>query len=414
MKLSEMLQKAEKKLKNDDEELVLSPWQTTSIETKSTESKNNVGTNVETKSTESKNNVGTNVGNKLYFKIQHLTGIQLTLMHYIYKNKFNENKHFFIHINTKQSSIETHVPLDIFRVSLRRIENKKIIIRDLGVMGRHGFSIFKIPLETIKFFDKFHIQNKTDNRPIYNNIITNTNKYNNSSDSCQSNNTEKDKIIADLQKQLELQNQQINNQSQPFAVSSEKGKLNNIDTQPNAETLTDTQDDSEAWANIDFSALASFGFKKSHIKQIINTKTTLTPQEVQESIEHYAWALNHRAEEKQNYAPQNNRLRGLMGVLKKGSPWIEAQYRSLEDIAIEEQIKAKQAQLERKIAQKEALLTTEFNLWYADLTPDHITEIEEKEQLEKQMSPTAFRTKGDNASYINALKNYFKQHIYTG
>ena len=103
-----------------------------------------------------------------------------------------------------------------------------------------------------------------------------------------------------------------------------------------------------------------------------------------------------------------------MGVLKKGSPWIEAQYRSPEDLAIEAQIKAKQAQLERKKAQKEALLTTEFNLWYADLTADDLAKIEEEGELAKQMPPTAFRTKGDNAHYVKALKRYFKQHIYKG
>ena len=103
-----------------------------------------------------------------------------------------------------------------------------------------------------------------------------------------------------------------------------------------------------------------------------------------------------------------------MGVLKKGNPWIEAQYRSPEDLAIEEQIKAKQAQLERKIAQKEALLTTEFNLWYADLTADDLAKFEEEGELAKQMPPTAFKTKGDNAHYVKALKRYFKQHIYKG
>ena len=395
----------------------------TNVETKSTESKNNVGTNVETKSTESKNNVGTNVGNKLYFKIQHLTGIQLDLMRYIYANKFNENKHFFVHINTKQASSETGISLDIFRVSLRRIENKKIIIRDLGVMGRHGFSIFRIPSETIKFFDKFHIQ-KTEignkNTLIYNSnsITTNINKHKNASDVPQPNDTDKDKIIADLQKQLELQKQQLTNQSYSTTPQSEKDRLtdhinkrlNDIDTQTDTENSADTQDNSEAWAEIDFSSLAGYGFKKSHIKQIINANTSLTPQEVQDSIEHYAWALENRREEMKGYAPVSNPLRGLMGVLKKGNAWVEGSYKSPEELALELQIKNKRMQLERQQAKKDELFNIEFEMWYTELTPKDIAKIEATNGF-RSLPIATFNKKMSSSMYRGLMQGYFRDTV---
>merc|ERR1712038_773264 len=118
------------------------------------------------------------------------------------------------------------------------------------------------------------------------------------------------------------------------------------------------------------------GFKKSHIKQIINTQTTLTSQEVQDSIEHYAWALENRREEMKGYAPINNPLRGLMGVLKKGNPWVEGSYKSPEELALDLQIEAERAQLERQKSKKEELFKINFEMWYNNLSKTDIAKIE--------------------------------------
>ena len=358
-------------------------------------------------------------------EFESLTGIQKRIIEYMYQSCTGRSR-----ITSKINIIELQESLKLgestTKTSILRLKKKNYIAIANRKNGRGGWCQYELKKSIFNDASKLLQNNslkETDNHSyIYNNsnsITTNINKCKIQSDSFQPDDADKDKIIADLQKQLELQKQQFNNQSQSTSSPSEQDRLtdhinkrlNDIETQANTENAADSQDDSEAWANIDFSALTDYGFKKSHIKQIINAKTSLTPQEVQESIEHYAWALNHRAEEMQNYAPSHNRLRGIMGVLKKGSPWIEAQYRSPEDLAIEAQIKAKQAQLERKKAQKEALLTTEFNLWYANLTADDLAKIEEEGELAKQMPPTAFRTKGDNAHYVKALKRYFKQHI---
>ena len=416
MKLSEMLLKAEKKLKNSDENLVISPWQTTSIKTRTTESKNHPGTNIERKIVEiknhvgtnvieSKNQVGTNIYNKLHFRIQHLKGIQLALMHYIYINKFNENKQFFIHINTKKASMDIEVSLDIFRVSLRRIENKKIIIRESGVMGRHGFSIFHIPLEIIKFFDKFHTNN--------------INKYHNLSDIIHLKHAGKYKIITELQKKLSHQKQnKFTSQSKSTVTNIETKKLaiclNNplqeIDKKSIIKNSIEMQKDQEIWANIDFSPLVSFGFKKSHIKQIINANTTLTPQEVEDSIEHYAWALENRREEMKGYAPVNNPLRGLLGVLKKGNAWVEGSYKSPEELALELQIKAKRTQLERQQSKKEALFNIEFEMWYNELSREDITKIEVNNSF-KSIPASTFNKKMNSNIYRSLMQGYYRDKV---
>ena len=251
-----------------------------------------------------------------------------------------------------------------------------------------------------------------------NSITTNINKYKNPSDLLQPNDTDKDKIIANLQKQLELQNQRLNHQSQSTTPQLEKDrltdyinkKLNNIDIQTNSESHADTQDDSEAWTDIDFSSLADYGFKKSHIKQIINANTSLTPQEVQGSIEHYAWALENRREEMKGYAPVSNPLRGLMGVLKKGNAWVEGSYKSPEELALELQIKNKRMQLERQQAKKDELFNIEFEIWYTKLTPEDIAKIEATNGF-KSLPIATFNKKMSSEMYRGMMRRHYQENI---
>ena len=392
----------------------------TKVGTKSTESKNNVETKVGTKSTESKNNVetkvGTNLGNKLYYNIQYLSGLQLDLMRYIYKNKFQEQKKYYIHLNTNNAAIESGITLDKFRVSLRRIENKKIIIRESGVMGRHGFSIFNIPNDSIKYFAQFHLTesgNKQQNQPpIYNNTIT-INKNNNTNDQ-KTDSTEKDNLIAQMQQQIsELQKQQ-SQLNQPQSVEVKKDQSAKI------EDVTVTELNENDWLDLDYSSLTEFGFKKSHVNQIkkfnakLDANSQLTVDSVQDSIEHYAWALRNKLSEMENYAPSTNRLRGLLGVLKRGGEWVEPNYKSPEDLAYEASLKAKKERLEKIKAQKDELFMLEFEMWRDGLSDEQLAEVEEKGKLKAAMPPSAFKNKGDNTYYVNALKSYYKKNEYKG
>ncbi|WP_203368921.1 hypothetical protein, partial [Cysteiniphilum marinum] len=314
----------------------------TNVGTKSADSENNVETYVGTKSADSENNVETNVGtksadsetinvNKIYYYVQNLSGIQLKLMSYIWNVKFQESKKYYVYLNTKTAALESGIGIDKLRISLRRIESKNIIKRESGVMGRNGFSIFNIPFDVIKYYEQCHCineENKKDNPSIYNSNTTNTiNKYNNDTAEQKPTNTQNDQLI-ELIKQ---QNDKIAQLQKQFLQQAPQ-------TQPETKivTVTDSaetntlESDNEDWADLDFSSLTEFGFTKRHVTQIKNfnknldVDNQLTVDSVQESIEHYAWALQNRLEEMISYAPANNRLRGLIGVLKKGGNWTEA------------------------------------------------------------------------------------------
>ena len=148
-----------------------------------------------------------------------------------------------------------------------------------------------------------------------------------------------------MQQQIsELQKQQSQlNQPQSVEVKKDQGG--------SVEDITVTELNEDDWLDLDYSSLTEFGFKKSHVNQIkkfnakLDADSQLTVDSVQDSIEHYAWALRNKLSEMENYAPSTNRLRGLLGVLKRGGEWVEPNYKSPEDLAYEASLKAKKEKI---------------------------------------------------------------------
>ncbi len=289
--------------------------------------------------------------------------------------------------------------------------------------GRGGWCQYK--LHKNLQIEKVNIQlvNQRDESTfIYNSNTTNTiNKYSNDTKEQKPTTPQNDQLIDLIKKQNDQFQQQIAELQKQFLQQAPQ-------TQPEIKTVTVTEStenntlesDNDDWANLDFSSLTEFGFTKRHVTQIKNfnknldADNQLTVDSVQESIEHYAWALQNRLEEMASYAPTNNRLRGLIGVLKKGGNWTEANYKSPEDLAFEASLKAKEERLLKLKEQKERVLNIEFELWRESLTATEITDIEEKGELKGKMPPSAFKNKGDNKHYVAALKTYFKNNVYKG
>lgn len=64
--------------------------------------------------------------------------------------------------------------------------------------------------------------------------------------------------------------------------------------------------------------------------------------------------------------------------------------------------------------QKDRVFNLEFEMWREDLSDDELAEVEEKGKLKGAMPPSAFKSKGDNSYYVNALKSYYRKNIYKG
>ena len=89
------------------------------------------------------------------------------------------------------------------------------------------------------------------------------------------------------------------------------------------------------WLKINIEPLKAIGFSDTQLQQLQNRNT---PEIIQESIYHFAYGLEHNEKTKKY---KDNALNVLMGVLRKGQAWIEPNYRSPQELALEDLISQK-------------------------------------------------------------------------
>jgi len=146
------------------------------------------------------------------------------------------------------------------------------------------------------------------------------------------------------------------------------------------------------WENINFDPLTHIGFSKTQIKQIVEKND---PEVVQESINHFAFGLEHNSKVKKYDDPLNV----LMGVLRKGQGWVEKDYRSAIEIAQEKLFQNKRAELERKKSLEEEAFKLALSEWDSGIT-------------EEERKKITVRTNGDLTPPNAKLSKYFRDHVW--
>ncbi|WP_131795885.1 hypothetical protein [Fluoribacter gormanii] len=146
------------------------------------------------------------------------------------------------------------------------------------------------------------------------------------------------------------------------------------------------------WENINFEPLSHIGFSKTQIKQMIGKND---PTIVQESINHFAFGLEHNPKVKKYEDPLNV----LMGVLRKGQAWVETDYRSAIEIAQQKLLDAKRAEMERKKSLEEEAYKLALSEWDSGITE------QEREKITE-------RTNGDLTPPAAKLSKYFREYIW--
>ncbi|WP_440998303.1 hypothetical protein, partial [Cysteiniphilum litorale] len=383
----------------------------TELDTNLTQPNTQPNTELDTNSAQLSSKGDDNALIKQIESINVLSGNERKIFEYLANSSvMSRGQYIAKNLSKKDISSGSTVPVGSVNTSLIRLIEKIVIKKTECVKG--GKNATASYLIFSKFIKEF-------NSPIYNsNTTTNTiNKYSNDTKEQNPTTPQNDQLI-ELIKQ---QNDKIAELQKQFLQQAPQVQLETKNVTVTELTETNTlKSDNDDWLNLDFSSLTEFGFTKRHVTQIKNFNKSLdadnqlTVDSVQESIEHYAWALQNRLEEMASYAPANNRLRGLIGVLKKGGNWTEANYKSPEDLAFEASLKAKEERLIKLKEQKERVFNIEFELWREALTATEITDIEENGELQGKMPPSAFKNKGDNKLYVAALKTYFKNNVYGG
>jgi hypothetical protein len=150
------------------------------------------------------------------------------------------------------------------------------------------------------------------------------------------------------------------------------------------------------WEDIDTTPLTPIGLNPKHLLQI---KSKIDPKLVQESINHFAYAIHHNPK----VMKYKNPLATFITVLKRGESWIEVDYRSPQEIAMMQLVAQKKAERKRIDEMENKLINESFVSWRASLT---------HEQLEAYISDEARNSKmvGFKES---SLKAYFVKQVWS-
>jgi hypothetical protein len=185
------------------------------------------------------------------------------------------------------------------------------------------------------------------------------------------------------------------NPSLPKEVSGVNSKNQQIEPLDQVDAL-----ENDPWLQIDYSDLEP-AFKKMHITQLRKVED-LTPELVQESINHFVWMLNNDAERKSKFSPEKNPIQGLIGSLKKGNPWVEPGYIDPKVKAFDDLNAFKRKRLEEIRKRKEEAFNLDFEIWLEETDSKVIAEIESKQGVKgKTMNDSRYR---------GMMKDYFKNH----
>ena len=154
------------------------------------------------------------------------------------------------------------------------------------------------------------------------------------------------------------------------------------------------------WQNIDITPLATIGFTNNHLSQIF-TKNELTPKQVQESINAFAFDLE---ENKRGEKIKTSPLNLFMGILKGGSPYNPPKnYESDEDRVLREQVEAERERLEARQQMQSELKELKYQNWLLDLTIEKKLEILDVPQGSFDKMPIEAINKG--------LQRYFEMKV---
>jgi len=164
----------------------------------------------------------------------------------------------------------------------------------------------------------------------------------------------------------------------------------------NITTTTKKTNLPENWLSIDLEPLKGIRFSLIQLKQL-HAKSLNTPEVIQESINHFAYGLENNPKVKQYSDPLNV----LMGVLRKGGSWFEANYESPQDKALREFTAYKKAQKEQREKMISDLVDIEFPEWERSLT----------ESQRNTLLPESLLTSKIKAPVIAYLRQHFIKQV---
>ena len=254
-----------------------------------------------------------------------LVGVQKSLMIAIYESCKKKGERVTDPLTLEELSNRFQIKISSIKTSACRLEKKAFIIRVQFKNGRGGWTIYEIPEYIYQEIYQFESAGKL--------------------------NTNLTQMDYKLNTELDTPKSHYNNSNKITIIG-------------------------DGWDEIDFSALETIGFRKNHLLQL---KTANSPEIVQESINHFSFALQSNKKVQGYETPLNV----LMTVLKRGEGWVEPNYVSPRERAIQRHIEAKKAEQARAEKAAKELFDLEFRAWESSLTE------EERKKIASDRIPSA-------------------------
>lgn len=286
----------------------------------------------------------------VYNQLLKLSGIQKNILDFIIDICTTRNGLDTGPIETTTIALCVQTTIGTTKISLKRLIDKGFIIRNKGKQAKGGYVNLGV------------------SQAIYTTVMQQREKYNRVTNPAE--------FIQSIRYQID---------------NNERYSSNSI---KNTTTTKKQPHLPDEWQRIDCEALASIGFTTTQLKQLVEKNE---PSLVQESINHFAFGLEHN----QKLQKYDDPLNVLMGVLRKGQGWLEKDYRSPKELAQRQLYEMKKAEIERKRAMEEEAYKLAFIEWQQNLSSEEVEKI----------APSKRKT-GDITPQSAKLSLYFKEHIW--
>lgn len=279
----------------------------------------------------------------IFTPLTEIVGLQRSVLVLIYQECKKARSRITPPITLDHIAHQLQTSTGSIKMTLRRLVTKGCIIRGEFKNGRAGWTKYEL-LDTY-YQDLLHLENESSTA-----IELGFGR-----------NRTKNKVETNRQ---QIDNKSISQQGTEL-FSSSSSYINT--TTKDTDSLTNNE-----WANIDIEPLKEIGFQKYHLEQIKN-HGGLTIEEVQESINAFAFDLKTNNIENKLKGPPINYF---MGIMRKRAPYIPpANYEDLQTQTLRLYLERKKSEQKIKENLEKEIFSLAYKDWESTLTEEEVSKI---------------------------------------
>lgn len=286
----------------------------------------------------------------LLWLLLNLSGHQKKVFDFICEKCLARKELFTGNITIDELKLLGDSSAQMIKLSVARLADKQLIMRERGKAGRGGYYRFSVPQEVMDMANE-------------------------------------EKATRLLLEQESNENESESEETSIACISDNDGQL------PISRVLP------EEWKEIDFEPLREIGFNSSHLIQLYK-EGNVTVESMKESIEHFAFDLKNNNKKIDIKAKPINYFMGILKRLGYYNP--PENYVSSRDLLLSERLEKKKKEKEERDNKVKELINCYFDDWHISLS----------EEDKQTIIPDNIRLGRLTAAKIASLRTYFIEHVW--